>query len=95
MQNPVISLLERPVIGVLSLLWHAIRLPCLALLIVLEPLVRVVLAGFALIGTLMAFLLEFATTLPDFPFWGMLAVSLGCVGILALYYGLIRLLSAS
>jgi hypothetical protein len=38
------------------LLWQAIRWPVLALLIVLEPVIRVVLCGFALLGTLTAFL---------------------------------------
>lgn len=93
-RDPLESVAVPIVGGLLWLLWQAIRLPCLALLIVLEPLVRLALGGFALIGTLTAFLLEFATTLPNFPFWGMLAVSLGCVGVLALYYGAIRLFSA-
>lgn len=80
--------------GALWCLWQAIRLPLLAFLIVLEPIVRIVLSGFALVSTFTAFLFEFESTRPDFPFWGMLAISLGCVGALALYSALIRVLSA-
>jgi hypothetical protein len=75
------------------LLWQAIRWPVLAMLIVLEPLIRIALGGFALVGTLTALMIRFAVDRPRFPFWGTLCVSLGCVGLLMLYYAAIRLLA--
>ena len=89
--GPPLALHVAAVLG--WLVWQAVRWPVLALLVVLEPVVRIGLAGFALIGTLIAFFFEFLIARPDFPFLGMLAVSLGAYGVLALYYGLIRLLS--
>jgi hypothetical protein len=72
--------------------WQLVRWPLLTLLIVLEPVARVVLASLALLGTLTAFLFGALHT-PHFPFWGMLLGSLGCAGLLILYYGAIRVLS--
>ena len=80
--------------GLLWLLWQGIRWPLFALLVVLEPVIRLALSAFALLGTLTAFLFRFAVHRPSFPFWGMLGVSLSCVGLLALYYAGIRVLSA-
>jgi hypothetical protein len=80
-------------VSALWLLWQCIRWPVLAFLIVLEPVARAVFAGFALIGTLTAFFFEFVVGRSAFPFWGMLAVSLGAFGVLVLYYALIRWLS--
>lgn len=76
-------------------LWHVIRLPILAVLLVLEPLVRVVFFTLAFLGTLVAFILKFGSTLPHFPFWGMLGVSLGCLGVAVVYGAIVRLLSLS
>jgi hypothetical protein len=73
--------------------WAALRLPILALLVILEPVVRMVLAGFALLMTLTALFFACVRPLPAFPFWGMLAVAIGSVGLLALYYALVRLFS--
>jgi hypothetical protein len=80
------------VLALLWCLWQTIRLPLLGLLVILEPIVRIVMSGFALIGTLTAFLFEFGGTRP-FPFFGMLALSLGAFAVLALYEGLLELLS--
>jgi hypothetical protein len=81
------------IVSALWLLWQCIRWPVLAFLIVLEPVARVLLSGFALIGTLTALFFEFVVARSAFPFWGMLAVSLGAFGVLVLYYGLICVLS--
>lgn len=79
--------------GVLWLILQAIRVPVLALLMVLEPVVSTVLVAAALLGTLTAFFWKLASDRPDFPFLGTLALSLGCFLLLALYHGVIRLLS--
>ena len=44
----------------LWLAWQAVRLPVLAFLVILEPVVRVVLSSAALLGVLTAFLFEFS-----------------------------------
>lgn len=82
----------RVAIALLWCVWQAIRLPVLGLLVILEPVVRVVLTAFALIVTLTALLFELASSRP-FPFLGVLAVALGAFFLLVLYEGLIRVLS--
>jgi hypothetical protein len=86
-------LAARVALGLLLVTWTAIRLPVLAFLMILEPVVRVVLSGLALLVTLCALFLVAVTPSGTFPFWGMLAAGLGCFGLLTLYYGLMRLLS--
>ena len=88
------STLGALLVGILWLAWQAIRWPIFALLVVLEPIVRVCLSTFALLGTLSALLFRIVGHRPQFPFWGMLAISLSCVGVLALYYATLRWLSA-
>lgn len=79
--------------GILWLIWQAIRLPLLALLKILEPIVSTVLAAAALLGVLTALFWKFAADRPHFPFFGVLALSVGCFLLLTLYHGAIRLLS--
>jgi hypothetical protein len=81
--------------GLLWLIWQAIRLPVLAFLMILEPIVSTVLVAAALLGTLTAFFWKLASDRPDFPFFGVLALSLGCFFLLTLYHGAIRLLSGT
>ncbi len=73
--------------------WQTIRLPISGLLIILEPIVRNTLSVLALLGVLTALILKVSGAAPHLPFWQMLATSVGCVLLLALYYGLIRLFS--
>jgi hypothetical protein len=73
-------------------LWACARLPALALLVVLEPVVSFLLGTFALLLVLTALFLEFAST-HAVPFWSMLALAIACVGAQALYHGLVRALS--
>ena len=79
--------------GALRLAWHAIRLPSLSLLVVMEPVVRGVLSVIAVLGVLTAFFFEFLIKLPHFPFWMMLGISAGFAVLLVPYYLLIRLFS--
>lgn len=92
MENRSRSLGEKVVLAMLWCAWHAFRLPVLALLLILAPVVRIVLSAFALLMTFTAFLFEFAGARP-FPFFGALAVGLGAFGVLMVYEGLIQLLS--
>lgn len=79
--------------GALWLAWQVIRLPIVAFLLIVEPIVRLVLSLAALFGILTAFLFEFSTAAPTFPFWGMVAFSVGCMLALMAYYALVELLS--
>jgi hypothetical protein len=79
--------------GLLWLIWQAIRVPVLALLMILEPIVSTVLVAAALLGTLTALFWRLASDRSDFPFVGVLALSVGCFLLLTLYHGAIRLLS--
>ena len=87
--------LSRPSSGgqlALRVVWAAVRLPVLAVLVILEPLVRFALSALALLLVLTALFLEVASS-RAIPFWGMLGTAIGCVALLALYQGLIRGLS--
>jgi len=76
----------------LWLLWQPVRFSALALLVILEPIVKFVLSASALLRLLTALFFKATLNRPDFPFWGMVVGSIGCVALLALYYGLMRLL---
>ena len=60
----------------LGIFWHAVRLPVLMLLVILEPAVSLVLGGAALLGVLMSLFWKLVGP-PTFPFWTMLTISLG------------------
>jgi hypothetical protein len=89
------GLLGRTIRAAVRGLWIAARLPVVTVLVILEPVVRVLLAGFALLFVLVAFVLELtAPAALHVPFWGMLAMGIGCAWLLALYYLVLRVLSA-
>jgi hypothetical protein len=79
-------------LGILGLAWHAIRAPILLFLVILEPFVRLVLGGAAVLGVLSAIVFE-ASAVPNSHFWFIISMSFGCLLVLALYHALIRLLS--
>jgi hypothetical protein len=79
--------------GALWLTWQLVRIPVFTLLRALEPFVRIVLSATALLGVLTAFFFRLLANPPHFPFWTVLALSLGCVLLLAAYHGLLRWLS--
>jgi hypothetical protein len=76
----------------LCLAWHALRLPVFLFLAILEPVVRLVLGTLALLTVLTAFFFK-AYGLPHFPFWPMIAASLGLGLLLMVYHALLRLFS--
>ena len=73
------------------LAWQAVRLPIFSLLVVFEPIARLVFSGLSLLAILTAFLFEASSASPRFPFWGMIAFSVGCALALTGYYALLRL----
>jgi hypothetical protein len=78
----------RTAIGVTRWVIHA---SAFAILVILEPFARVVLGGLAIISMITSLFFVCFTTLPGFPLWGMLAVSVGSLHLLVAYYALIRL----
>jgi hypothetical protein len=79
--------------GALQLTWHAIRLPFLALLIVMEPFVCAICSGIAVLGVVFAVFFEYLVRLPNFPFLLMMGLSAGFALLLFPYYALIRIFS--
>jgi hypothetical protein len=77
----------------LALLWHAVRLPILATLLVLEPPVRFVLSAIAVLGITMSLFFEYLVRLPHFPFALMIGVSMASAALLVPYHLLIRFFS--
>ena len=79
--------------GILLLVVWVVRAPLLLIFAFLEPFVRLVLMGTALLGVLTAFVYRASGVAPHFPFWQMIGLSLGCVFLLAGYHSVLRLLS--
>lgn len=77
----------------LSLIWIAVRLPILAVLVILEPFVTVILMGVATLGVLTSLFNEFVLRLPHFPFELMMTMSIGSALLLLPYYALQRFLA--
>ena len=79
--------------SVLWVLWQVVRLPVLAVLLVLEPFVNLVLTAFGFLGIVIALILKFSGDLPHFPFWMMMAFSTCAILLLMAYHALIGILS--
>jgi hypothetical protein len=79
--------------GGLRLAWDVVRLPLLAVLSLLAPLVQTVCAGLMLIGVVVSIPFRISAAGPHFPFWHMIGISFGFGAFVIVYYGLIRLLS--
>ena len=75
----------------LGWIWRLVRLPIVTLLVILEPVVRLVLGGLALLGVLIT-LFNSLVGPPHFPTWTMLTLSVGFGLGLRLYRELILLL---
>lgn len=75
--------------SLLWLLWQVVRLPVLAVLLVLEPFVSLILTAFGFLGILVALILKFSGDLPHFPFWLMMGFSVGAILLLMAYHALI------
>jgi peptidoglycan/LPS O-acetylase OafA/YrhL len=79
--------------GAVLFIWCVARVPIGIILAVLEPFVRLVLIGIAFASVITAFVFKGSSVTPAIPFWVMICISFGCVVLLALYHGLLRLLS--
>lgn len=79
--------------GALLIIWGVIRIPTLVVLSFLEPFVRLLLIGIAILSLLTGLLYKGSSAAPPIPFWVMACVSLGCVMLVPVYHGVLRLLS--
>ena len=82
-----------PACRLLWIIWRLVRLPVLAALVVFEPAASVILSAVGFLGIALALILKFSRDLPEFPFWGMMALSIGAVLVLMIYRALIRIFS--
>jgi hypothetical protein len=73
--------------------WQGIRLPLLAGLMILEPVVRFVLAAVALLGILVSLFFEFSGAAPRFPFWVVFGLSLSCDALVIVLSAVMRRLA--
>ena len=71
--------------------WQCFRLVTCALLVLMEPVLRVVLVPLAFLGFVVTLLFGFAMDAPNFPKWGMLAFSVGALLVYWLYLGVMSL----
>ena len=79
--------------SLLWVLWQVVRLPVLAVLLVLEPFVSLILTAFGFLGIVIALILKFSGDLPHFPFWTVMAFSIGAVLLLMVYHAIIGIFS--
>ena len=78
------------VLEVLGALWYPLRLMLFSVLALFEPLIRIVLAGFAVGGFFAWFVFKELAHAPKFPTETVLGLSVGCAVLLVLYYMLMR-----
>jgi hypothetical protein len=81
------------VLGALRIVWTVIRIPILIVLAFLEPFVRFILTGIAILSVLTALVSKGSSVPPPIPFWVMMCVSLGCLMVVPAYHVVIRLFS--
>lgn len=80
-------------LGLLSLLWHGVRIPVLVVLRLAEPLVRLLLSALGLLNILAALFYECVSSLPHPPFLALLGFGVACGLTLLVYERLLRLFS--
>lgn len=81
------------IVYVPRLVWHLTRLAAVAVLVALAPVVETVCGTLMLLGLLVSVAFELSGARAHFPFWPMIALSLGFGVVLAVYHALIALLS--
>lgn len=87
------SVVADPLRAILLLIWGVIRIPVLIVLAFLEPFVRFMLTGVAVVSLLAGLVYKGSSVAPPIPFWVTLCVSLGCLMLVPFYHFLLRLLS--
>lgn len=79
--------------AMLLFIWAVVRIPILIVLAFLEPFIRLLLTGIAILSLLTGLVYKGLTVAPPIPFWMMVCVSLGCVMLIPAYHFILRLLS--
>lgn len=79
--------------GVLRRLWNLLRIPVLGLLLLLAPLVELVCGALLLLGLLVSIAFKISGAGSSFPFWPMVALSLGFGVFVILCHAVIGILS--
>ena len=80
-------------LGILLFIWCVVRVPILIVLAFLEPFVRFLLTGIAILSLLTGLVFKGSSVAPPIPFGVMVCVSLGCVMLIPAYHFVLRLLS--
>lgn len=83
---------RRCLVLVWMVVWQAVRLVLYTVLVLAEPIVRIILVPIAMLGFVVTLLFGFLIGDPAFPKWGMLAFSMCALWLYWLFLGLIRLL---
>ena len=73
-------------------LWILARVPVLGLLLLLAPLVELVCGALLLLGLLVSIAFKVSGAAASFPFWLMIALSLGFGAFVILYHAIIGIL---
>jgi heme/copper-type cytochrome/quinol oxidase subunit 4 len=71
--------------------WQIVRVCICALLVLIEPLLRITLVPLAFLGFVVTLIFGFMMGSPGFPRWGMLAFSVGLILVYWLFLGLMSL----
>lgn len=79
--------------GMLLFVWGVVRVPTVIILAFLEPFVRILLIGTAILSLLTGLVYKGSSVAPPIPFWVMLCISLGCVMLVPAYHCVLRLFS--
>jgi hypothetical protein len=77
----------------LRVLYHLVRLPVFAVLVLAAPLVRLSLSALGLLSLLAALFYKLFSPLPHPPFWSLLGFAIGCGVTRVLHERLLRLFS--
>src|SRR5882762_2458263 len=77
--------------GLGRVLWNVIRVPIVAILLLLEPAVRFVCSAGLILGIVTCIVWELSAAGPKFPLGKMLVFSFGCPVLLFLYHALLSL----
>jgi len=79
--------------GTIRIAWELVRLPLLAVLTLLAPVVQTLCAALMLLGLLVSFLFKISAVGPHFPLGLMVGVSFGFGLVIVAWHALIALLS--
>jgi len=85
--------LQSLLIAIIRFAIRVVRLPLVALLALVEPVIRAAFSLAMVLGILAAVVFEISAVGPRFPFQEILTLSLGCGLALIAYYGLLSLIT--